>query len=295
VDITDDMAAQCDRRSILRRVGLAAGLGGAAALAGPLLVGQQAEAADGQSLLIGSANTGSTTTKLTSSGVSGVQVLIEGESFVAFEAAVGGSAVAKPGVAGRSSSNDGVFGQSEASVGVHGTSGGPLGPDGIAGVYGQCIGGAGVLGRSYGVGVSGESYTPSGLPRSSGVIGVVGDSGDGDGVVGLSTRNGVYGHATSATGVGVRASGTAGAAALMVSGVAKFSRSGVATVGAGAAHVTVRNVALTSASFVLATVQGNVLNNGVRSVLTAPGSSSLTIYLQRAVSANTKVAWFVLH
>ena len=56
-----------DRRSLLRRAGeLAAGVAGAAML--PSLTPEQASAADGDALLVGAANTGSSTTSLSSTG-----------------------------------------------------------------------------------------------------------------------------------------------------------------------------------------------------------------------------------
>jgi hypothetical protein len=49
-------------------------------------------------------------------------------------------------------------------------------------------------------------------------------------------------------------------------------------------------------SLVLATIQGSVAGVHVQGVTTVPGSrGSLTIHLNKAVSAPTKVAWFALN
>lgn len=77
--------------------------------------------------------------------------------------------------------------------------------------------------------------------------------------------------------------------------MAAFSRSGVATVPAGRSQVSHR-LPLTSASFVLATIQGNVKDLYVRGVTIAAGSrSSFTIDLSKAVAAKTKIAWLVVN
>ena len=81
-----------------------------------------------------------------------------------------------------------------------------------------------------------------------------------------------------------------------VKGPAAFSRSGILTVAAGQTAVTKTGIALTSASFVLATIQGNVAGVHVQGVTLVPGSpGSFTIHLNKAVPAMTKVAWFAVN
>ena len=118
--------------------------------------------------------------------------------------------------------------------------------DGI-GVYGSEAGG--------GWGVYGTSETGNGVfGMATSGVGVAGSSTTG--LYGTGTT-GVHGFATSRRGVGVLAENDGGGQALKVKGVAAFSRSGVATVAVGRSQVS-HNLPLTSASFVLATIQGNV-------------------------------------
>jgi hypothetical protein len=172
------------------------------------------------------------------------------------------------------------------------------------GVLGETVGGGtGVIGNggsSNGVGVLGNGGTTHG-------IGVAGSGvGTGDGVAGqASNGNGVHGTATTATGVGILAENTAGGTALKVAGTAlltgsatfpgatTFGRSGVLTVAAGKATVTRSGVALTAAS--LATLQQNVAGVYVRAAVPSVSGSSFTVYLNKAVPAGTKVAWFVVN
>ena len=53
---------------------------------------------------------------------------------------------------------------------------------------------------------------------------------------------------------------------------------------------------LSSASFVLATIQANVTGLNVQGVTIVTGSpGSFTIHLNKTVAAKTKVAWFVVN
>ncbi len=162
--------------------------------------------------------------------------------------------------------NDGTGGDGIGVYGSHDGSG--------WGVYGTSASGTGVFGvATTGTGVSGSSTT---------------------GVFGTGTT-GVHGFAASPAGVGVLAENDGSGAALKVKGVAAFSRSGVATVPAGRSEVSHR-LSLTSASFVLAMIQGNVKGLYVQGVtVTARSSGSFTIHLSKAVAAKTKVAWLVMN
>ncbi len=101
--------------------------------------------------------------------------------------------------------------------------------------------------------------------------------------------------ATAALGVGVLAENTAGGTALKATGRVVFSRSGVLTVAAGSSKVTRSGVALTAASLVLATLQQDVPGVWVRSAVPNVTARSFTVHLSKAVSARTKVAWFVVN
>lgn len=91
------------------------------------------------------------------------------------------------------------------------------------------------------------------------------------------------------------AQNNSGGLALQVDGVAAFSRSGVATVPAGKSQITQR-LPLAAASFVLATIQGNVSGLYVRGVTLAAGShGSFTIHLSKTVKSKTKVAWIAVN
>ena len=91
------------------------------------------------------------------------------------------------------------------------------------------------------------------------------------------------------------AENTAGGTALKATGPAVFSRSGVLKVPAGKSSVTRTGVALSAASLVLATLQQDQAGVWVRSAVPNVAGSSFTVNLSKAVSASTKVAWFVVN
>lgn len=215
-----------------------------------------------------------------------------------------GEAVAGIGVRGESMTGTGVFASTGSTAAnasaIFGeiTSGAPgaysaavrgqndgTGASGI-GVYGsQAGGGWGVYGTSEsGIGVHGLASSGVGVAGASTI-----------GVSGTGTSGGVVGTCNASHGTGVIAQNFAGGKALQVDGVAVFSRSGVATVAAGRSQVTHR-LPLTSASFVLATIQGNVTGLYVRGVtITAGAHGSFTIHLSKAAAAKTKVAWLAVN
>jgi hypothetical protein len=176
-------------------------------------------------------------------------------------------------------------------VGVVGT-GGPTGGPGVSGSggAGTASGVVGLGGPGGGTGVEGEG----GQPNGTGVQG--GAQGTGDGVLGIASGgNGVHGQATTAEGVGVLAENTAGGTALRATGTTIFSRSGLLAVGSGQSTATQTGVALTSASLVLATLQQNRAGILVQAAVPNVAGSSFTVHLSKAVSASTKVAWFVVN
>jgi hypothetical protein len=283
------------RRQVL--AGVAAGVGVIAAES--IWRARPAAAANGDSIIIGQGNQASSNTFLNdSSGDTTFSVLATSNGTAVDGAAVGGT-----GVSGSSETGTGVAGTSGSTAagaaGVHGeiTSSSPgafsaavrgknngTGDLGI-GVYGSQAGsGWGVYGTSMaGVGVYGAATSGVGV-EGSGPTGVLG--------VG---KSGVHGLSGDPAGVGLLAENTGGGKALNVVGIAAFTRSGVATVRAGHATVTT-SLHLNAASFVLATIQGNVAGVYVQGVTIVGGpSGSFTIHLNKPVAANTKVAWFVVN
>ena len=79
-----------------------------------------------------------------------------------------------------------------------------------------------------------------------------------------------------------------------MTGRAVFDRSGRLTIAAGKSSVTKTGITLTSASMVIAVLQTNRPGVYVQAAVPNPGGSSFTIYLNKAVTANTAVAWMVL-
>jgi hypothetical protein len=199
----------------------------------------------------------------------------------------------------------GVSGTSQTGVGVSGTT--DSSAAGAAAVTGEITSAspgalsAAVLGKNDGTGTNGigvhGSHAGDGwgvYGTSQGGIGVFGNVTTGTGVEGSGTT-GVFGVAASQHGVGVLAQNTGGGPALMVEGAAAFSRSGVAAVPSGKSQVT-HSLTLTSASFVLATIQGNVTGLYVQGVTIATGSpGSFTIHLSKAVTSKTNVAWLAVN
>ncbi len=163
----------------------------------------------------------------------------------------------------------GLFGQG-GTYGVYGGGGGTYG------VYGN--GGTGVYGQSaFANGVFGQTSANT----ASGVYG----QNDGTGV-------GVAGRSDNGTGVlALSANGTA----LKVTGKAEFSRSGKATIKAGNTSVVVNNVALASASLVLATLQQVQAGIYVAGVVPNVANSKFSIRLNKPPTANLNVAWFVVN
>ena len=154
---------------------------------------------------------------------------------------------------------------------------------------GEAAGGAGVLGFApHGTGVEG-----------SGGVGVAGHSQEGTGVFGTIALSGegVHGHSMATAGVGVRASAEAGIA-LVVDGKARFSRSGRVNIPAGASRIDVDVKPLGSLGgtpLCFANLQTRVAGVHVEAVRpNVPSFGKLRIYLNKAVTASTPVAWVVL-
>ena len=133
-----------------------------------------------------------------------------------------------------------------------------------------------------GMGVSGESLTDAGVQGQSDTgAGVYGSAGAGAGV-----------HGSANTGTGVIADSTYGTA-LQVIGRSRFSRSGRKAIAAGHSSVKVPMLGVTTSSYVVATLQTH--RTGVYVAAAVPAAGSLTIYLNRAVTATTYVGFLVIN
>jgi hypothetical protein len=160
-----------------------------------------------------------------------------------------------------------------------------------SGVRGEATTGAGVLGvATGGTGVEGSATMGNGL---------LGSSEQGTGVFGTITLSGdaVHGHSFAADGVGVRASAEAGLA-LVVDGKATFSRSGRATIPAGADRVDVDvkpKGGLSGTPLCFANLQVRRAGVHIEAVRpNVPSFGKLRIYLNQPVPSSTTVAWIVL-
>jgi hypothetical protein len=285
-----------------RRQLLAGGTGAVAAVLAAEAIARPApaSAANGDALILGQFNNETTPTQITNmtDGDAGFLVVTKGAGIA---------------MQGTGDSGPGLFGASTSDVGVVGSNG----PDtGRPAVLGQSPSGTGVVGESFtGGGVRGRSglHESSATSSGTGVHGVTdsdaagavwgenlaggdgvrGSASTGNAMIGVSSGsgNGVVGG--SAGGIGVLAVGSK--TALKVQGPTAFSRSGVLTIKAGQSTAKKTGIALTAASFVLATIQGNVAGVYVQGVTLVAGSpGSFTIHLNKTVAAGLKVAWFAL-
>jgi hypothetical protein len=286
----EQTSAKSQRRT--RRHLLAGGAAAVGAVAAEALTrATPASAANGNPIIIGQLNQASSNTSVNDNGGDTAFTALGTASGTALE----GDAVNGTGVSGTSVSGTGVSGTTGSTAA------------GAAAVTGEITSvspgalSAAVRGTNDGTGANGigvhGSHAGDGwgvYGTSRGGIGVFGNVPAGTGVEG-SGSTGVFGVAGTQQGVGVLAQNNGGGPALKVEGVAAFSRSGVATVPAGKSQVS-QSLPLTSASFVLATIQGNVTGLYVRGVTIATGASgSFTIHLSKAVTSNTHVAWLVVN
>jgi hypothetical protein len=200
-----------------------------------------------------------------------------------------GASAQGTGVRGTSNTQPGVSGSSSSSIGVNGSSN--SGP----GVNGFSNSGPGVSGQSAtGTGVWASSGSTPPPPAKTGVYGYAAQDASARGVVGQSAAGrGVHGLASSGVGVRAEATTTSGFA-LDVIGRARFSRSGKLAIAAGRSSVTKTAIPVTSSSLVIAVLQTNRAGVFVRAAVVNPTARSFTIYLNKAVTATTYVAWFVL-
>jgi hypothetical protein len=148
---------------------------------------------------------------------------------------------------------------------------------------------------SYGAGRSGIYARNAG---SASGFGVFGAAAVGIGVKGAAPI-GVHGEGAGPNSVGVVASAPAGSTALNVAGVAKFSRSGIATI-AGTSNtpksqVVVPVAGLQPTSLVLGTVQSATAGVWVARAVPDVANSRVSIFLNKAATVSVRVAWFVVN
>jgi hypothetical protein len=214
----------------------------------------------------------------------------------------------------------GVLGVANNGVGVRGAGDGGdsrRGPGG--GVHGSSGESFGVLGDSAsGVGVMGHSGPrPFSNPQKTGIHGYATQDADARGVHGQTTvgqgvrgeaTGGVGVYATATSGVGLHAAATTGVGllaatsfgtALQVIGKARFSRSGKAIVSAGRSRVDVdlgEKGGLEGTVLCFANLQRYRSGVSVAAVRpNYPSAGRMRIYLNKAVTTSTAVAWVVLN
>jgi hypothetical protein len=219
-----------------------------------------------------------------------------------------GTAIWGQGASSEESSSLGVVGLGDTGVlgsGIFGIAGG-AGALGI-GIYGSAsdegfpdvFGATGLIGQADAGGTGVLGFTGATAPEPARDVGIYGrsDSGgtNGRGLVGFCGPGiGLLGQTTS--GVGVRAfCGNNTGVGLRVTGKAAFDRSGKITIAAGSSSVTKTGIGLSSASFILATLQTYVSGLVVQSVVTNPAGSTFTIQLNKAPTVNVSVGWMAIN
>jgi hypothetical protein len=273
-----------------RRALLAGTFGGIAALAVRALGTPLPAAADGENVKVGgNHDTAQTATRLTNR---------VNDSHV-FQAESEGDGTALRGL---SRSSIAVYGSmqsmpeniysSAAVKGVVGGTGKPARPDNAA-VLGTWTDGPGVLGNSvHGPGVRGTSDENVGV-RGVGPTGVLGTSSAGVGTRG-SSSSGVGVAGISGSGFGVRAESSNGVA-LQVIGRARFDKaSGLATIPAGEASVTVYPGFSVAGARILATLMGDAGGAFVERVFVGRLTGRFTIHLTAPTASDVPVAWLVI-
>jgi len=248
------------RPKLGRRALLAAGAAGVAAAAGQALVPASAKAANGDSMKIGQSNIGSAVTDLNTSGAIALRCYsdvghgLQGET----------SADQKAGVLGRAglALSAGVRGEHISFL-----NSGSLG-HGDHGVLGF----GNISGKAAIHGYHGKANSP--------------------GVLGANTSNNSWGTLGGQFGVAAHAPNNLNA--LAVSGKAAFSRSGILTIAKNAQSASISGIALTSDSFVVATLLQYRSGVWVAAAVPSVASGTITIYLNQKVTSAITVGWVVL-
>ena len=199
-----------------------------------------------------------------------------------------------------SSAYEAIFGSSAQGTGVRGNNQNGGAP-GLYGVNGNTSSGL-YASALHAAGATGDSNAHPGVVGLSGTkVGVMGQSASSFGVQGITTASqgvrgeattgyGVVGYATTGIGVLAQATGTA----LKVNGKTHFDRSGVVTITAGARAATTTSAFLpaSAASMVVATIQG-AGTNAIAGASISKSTGKVTVTLQKAATAATKVAFII--
>jgi hypothetical protein len=120
----------------------------------------------------------------------------------------------------------------------------------------------------------------------------IGVEGDASGQGGI----GVFGAATGSQAIGVYAyAPSPESAALRVNGRAVFSSAGRITVPAGTTSATQSGLSLSSAAFVIATLQQNLPSVSVRAAVPNAAAGTVTVYLNQAPTVNATVGWMAVN
>jgi hypothetical protein len=272
-----------ESKSPSRRALLAGALGGLGAWAAST-IGRvsSVRATDGDVVTVGGSFTGTSVTRISTStdgamalrGDATTYIGVFGTSTSGFEAVgVRGDSESGTGVRGISTSGAGVRGSSYSSNGVFGQSASST----ASGVYGENL--------SHGYGVAGRSNAGP-LVGGAGAAGTLGDN----------TADGIGVWARSTNGIGLFADAVNSAAvALKAQGVAQFSRSGKLTILAGHASVTKSSIRIDAGTLVLAVLQQDRSGIFVRSAVPNATGDSFTVHLNKAVTSDTKVGWFIVN
>jgi hypothetical protein len=186
-----------------------------------------------------------------------------------------------------------VYGKSADGIGVQGRTG-SVSEGGVVGIT-SSENGYGVLGYNDKTLIGG--YLCRGANgvegRAKTGTGVLGDSRSGTGVL-ADSDDGVGLYAHSAGRVAAWISATGNALALRVSGPARFSQSGVATIPAGQDSVVVPVPTLRALSFVLGSLQAYRAGIHLAAGIANPAEGTITLRTNQNVPSDTPVAWLVL-
>ena len=286
-----------------RRTLFRAWLAGIAAVAAHALSRPlHADAANGDEVTVGGSFTGTSTTRISTSGVTAIRGASSGPNTIGLVGV--GSGNSARGVVGLGPI--GVLGQSGASSGrgVRGLALHTTGP--TIGVFGtaKSPGGAGVHGRNDATvgdayGLKGETFSVEGygirgFARTEG-INAVGVGGVGPvGVQGFGDRIGVDGIATDPGGIGLLGEAGSDGFALKADGPVQFSSAGIATIASGTNQTTVvPGVPVDAQAKILCTLLGDPQASSQVWYVDA-GTNEFTIHMTQNVGASTKVAWFVI-
>jgi hypothetical protein len=293
----EEMAMSVDTPSVQSRRSFMAAAAGAvvAAIAGALGRPGTARASDPNDVVLGATNTSGNTTLI--------------QNTTTANAAFKGKCATGDGVVGESAGNNksgvygfttvnsgyGVFGRNKAlgyGVGAEGQT--AVWANGTNyGVFAQAVNGNGVWAESQnGSGVRGVTSATT-------EFGVVGEARDSSGLLALGSLGGgngvgVHGWSQDGTGVMAESAGTA----LAVVGKAEFSRSGKVTIAEGSRYIDVdltSNGGLEGTPLLFANLQQYRQGVHVAAVRpNYPSSDKFRIYLNKAVTIATRVAWQVL-